>query len=175
MSQKSQFTSAAAPTQKPSVDQWKNAVGMTTGLACNLGRDDKARKAAPEAVKAFTGAAAAMLMPYLDMHESVAATLLERGTSAEQRAERINRAYTTGVSKMCAAALTVADVARVVVESGGAKQAAGLQMLASMLDGMVRDEISGAARDPQDREFMQRVKSQSGLGGGAKMAGPQNG
>jgi hypothetical protein len=105
----------------------------------------------------------------------VAATLLERGATPEQRAERIERAYITGVSKMCAAALTVADVARVVATTDAGAQRPGLQMLASMLDGMVRDEITAPARDPQDREFMQRVKSQSGLTRGAKAAGLQNG
>lgn len=171
MSQKLQFDTAAAPARKPSVDQWKNAVGMTTGIACTLDRDDASRRAAPEAVKAFSGAATALLLPYLDMHESVAGTLLESGQSSGQRAERIARATTTGVSKMCAAALTVADVARILAATEGVKQRPGLQMLASMLDGMVRDEISGATRDPQDREFMQRVRSQSGL----RAAAPKNG
>lgn len=140
---------------KPSVDSWKDAVGMVTHMGAAAYKLPGADK---DVVGAFTGAAQQVLTSYLDMHENVAGVLLS-GAKGEARDAQVSKITENGINKITAAALTLSEVCRDVADG---LPGLNLTMLSHSLNALVQDEVNGSARAEGDKKFMARVKGNVG-------------
>ncbi|MBU0800783.1 MAG: hypothetical protein KKA05_07235 [Alphaproteobacteria bacterium] len=145
--------------QKPSADEWQNAVGATVAIARALTEDKDLMARAPDIAKAFDMAAKNMLIPYVALQREVVATATAaHNMPGEERGARLATVFNNHLPRVGGAALLASEVARDLAHGLPEREGFKLKSLAAVLDRLVCMEVNGVQREAKSNEFVQRAQ-----------------